>query len=138
MKTKYLLIQTDKMLDEKSEFIVVMVSEQTEIGKRDLDYLHAISDKKGWFFARWSKEVMEFLHKCEESLYQYGGRDAFNLSKEDARDLVRRFKKSESKPINIEAERNRRHLLESIDPDYRIIRNLRDSQLHRQRKTIKT
>lgn len=125
MTTKYLYIQAGRKLDNKSVFVVVMVSEHTKQGKRDLDFLNAFSDQKGYFFARFSSDIADFLGKCENQIVSQYGLDAFDIKKCDARDLVRSIKDSEPLPIDYTQERNRRLLLESIDSAYRLDRILR-------------
>lgn len=124
MKRTYILIKAGRILDDHSQFYRIEVSEETVQGKRDLDYITALTDREGWFWARNSLEVSAFLEKCISYLLREYGHADIHWKKASARDFVRAEKANLAIPLDVTSESNRRHLLESIDTNYRVYRRL--------------
>lgn len=118
MKHKYLLIECGREIDIDSHFCFIYVGSSKQ-AQRDYLTILANSVSCGYYFELYSTEVAKFLLNVMESVSHQ-----ITLHSIDARDYCRALKQNVSLPNDEELLRNRHHMLNFLNTNYRISSNL--------------
>lgn len=118
----YCLIIAGDVLDESSLIYKVGVGTSRQCN-RDYLFLLAQAVDHGWYFERWSAEVMEFVRKITKSLSATNSNDpsdAISIHGASVREIVRSIKNGTAFPSSTNELTNRNQLRHWLSLNYRI------------------